>query len=263
LAQPSLPEGIGLDILVSGLDSPVMLDAGSLQDSLLNLILNARDAIASAGGGAGRITLAARPLRDTWLEISVADTGPGFSPEALERGLDPFFTTKGGEGSGLGLTMVYDHTKLSGGAVRLSNRPEGGATVTLRLPLRRAAGAGPAKPLLILLVEDSDDIRTEVREMLRGLGHNVIEAASADEALDLADLPGLDLILSDIGLPGAMTGLDLAHRLAARDHPARLVLMTSLPPGDALRARAGAIPVLSKPLVAAELAAALATPEAG
>ncbi|MEI2807359.1 MAG: PAS-domain containing protein [Albidovulum sp.] len=262
MARPSLPEGIGLDLLVSGLDGAVMLDAGSLQDSLLNLILNARDAIAAGSAGTGRITITARPLRDTWLEISVADTGPGFSAEALDRGLDPFFTTKGGEGSGLGLSMVYDHTKLSGGTLKLSNRPEGGATVTLRLPLRRAAGPDRAEPLLVLLVEDREEIRAEVREMLRALGHNVIEAASADEAMALSDLPGLDLVLSDIGLPGAMSGLDLAAALRSRGHPARIVLMTSLPRGDARRGRAGTLPVLSKPFSAADLAAVLGRREA-
>ncbi|OYX44707.1 MAG: hybrid sensor histidine kinase/response regulator [Rhodobacterales bacterium 32-67-9] len=258
MAGPSLPEGIGLDILVSDLPGPVLLDAGSLQDSLLNLILNAKDAI---GAGVGRITLTARPVRDTWLEISVADTGPGFSAEALHRGLDPFFTTKGGEGTGLGLSMVYDHTKLSGGTVKLANRPEGGAKVTLRLPLR-TAGATPAEPLLVLLVEDTEEIRTDVREMLRDLGHNVVEAASADEAAELLDLPGLDLILSDIGLPGGTNGVDFVRGLIDRGHPARVVLMTSLPPGDALRSRAGAVPVLTKPFGVAELAAFLTRKEA-
>ncbi|WP_347311537.1 PAS-domain containing protein [Defluviimonas sp. SAOS-178_SWC] len=258
MAGPSLPEGIGLDILVAELPGPVLLDSGSLQDSLLNLILNAKDAI---GGGAGRITLTARPVRDTWLEISVADTGPGFSEKALRHGLDPFFTTKGGEGSGLGLSMVYDHTKLSGGTVKLTNRAEGGAKVTLRLPLRQA-GTKRAEPLLVLLVEDTEEIRTDVREMLRGLGHNVIEAASADEAAELVDLPGLDLILSDIGLPGGTNGIDFAQGLIGRGHPARIVLMTSLPPGDALRSRAGAIPVLTKPFTIDDLAGFLARKEA-
>ena len=148
MAGPSLPEGVGLDILDTGdLKRPILLDAGSLLDALLNLILNARDALAP---GSGRITLTARPVRDTWLEISVADTGPGFSEKALEHGLDPFFTTKGGEGSGLGLSMVYDHIKLMGGTVKLANRAEGGATVTLRLPLR-PADAAPAEPMLVLL----------------------------------------------------------------------------------------------------------------
>ena len=258
MAEPSLPEGVGLDILAVDVPELILLDGGSLQDSLLNLILNARDAI---GPGAGRITLTARPVRDTWIEISVADTGPGFSPEALEHGLDPFFTTKGGEGSGLGLSMVYDHTKLSGGTVKLTNRREGGATVTLRLPLR-SAGDKPAEPMLVLLVEDTEEIRTDVREMLRTLGHNVIEASSAEEAAELVELPGLDLILSDIGLPGGTNGVDFAKGLIKRGNNARVMLMTSLPHGDTERQRAAPIPILTKPFTHAELAAFLTVREA-
>ncbi len=251
MAGPALPEAVSLSVSDGGLSGSFLLDAGSLQDALLNLILNAKDAI---GPRPGHIELAARAVRDTWLDLVVEDSGPGFSAAALDHGLDPFFTTKGGEGSGLGLSMVYDHAKLSGGSVRLENRGTGGARVVLRLPLRRASKA--PDPLLVLLVEDRDEIRTDVREMLRGLGHNVIEAASAAEALELAALPGLGLVLSDIGLPGGMTGVDLATTLQAQAHPARLLLMTSLPAGDTLR-RAAPCPVLGKPFTPADLAAFL------
>ncbi|HEX9858483.1 MAG TPA: PAS-domain containing protein, partial [Paracoccaceae bacterium] len=253
LASPTLPESTTLQIVLEGEFPPLLLDAGSLQDALVNLILNARDAIGQRGGG---IRLTARALRDTWLEITVEDDGPGFSEAALDRALDPFFTTKGGEGSGLGLSMVYDQTKLSGGTLRLANRATGGAQVTLRLPLRRVGAA--AEPKLVLLVEDRPEIRETVREMLRSLGHAVIEAGSADEAMALAEVPGIGLILSDINLPGTLSGVDLAEALAARGHPARICLMTSLPPADARRARAGArFPVLAKPFDAAALAAFL------
>src|SRR5690606_14860469 len=103
LARATLPENVSFAATAQGLDAPLLLDLGSLQDSLVNLILNARDAI---GGQAGAITVGALNIRDTWLEISVADTGPGFTAAALEKALNPFFTTKGGEGSGLGLSMV-------------------------------------------------------------------------------------------------------------------------------------------------------------
>ena len=264
LADPTLPEGTTLKITASGLDAPVLIDQGPLQDALVNLILNARDAIAGAGGRGGEIRINARPVRDTWIEITAIDTGPGFSPEALERGLDPFFTTKGQEGSGLGLSMVYDQATLAGGTVRLANRPEGGASVTLRLPLRFAAPAGtPSAPDLVLLVEDTEEIRTSVREMLRARGHAVIEAASVEEALALADLPEIGMILSDIGLPGDRTGVDLMEALAERGSPARRYLMSSLPASDPQRRRAAAlaVPVLAKPFDAAQLAAFLA-PEA-
>ncbi len=257
MAVPSLPEGTGLDIIVAGLAAQVLIDAGAVQDSLLNLVLNARDAIGTRGG---RIVVTARTVQETWLEISVADTGPGFTDEALKRGLDPFFTTKGGEGSGLGLSMIYDHIKLAGGTVKLANRPEGGAKVALRLPLRHAP-LGQNHPRLVLLVEDTDEIRTDVREMLRELGHTVIEAGSADEALELAKLPGIDIVLSDIGLPGDLSGLDLATTLKDNG-TARVRLMTSRPSGDPTRARAGTVPILTKPFTVAELAAFLSETEA-
>jgi len=243
---------VALDVEASTLPDPLLIDTGSLQDSLLNLILNARDAI---GPGPGAIRIEAVPVRDTWLEISVSDTGPGFSAEALDRALDPFFTTKGGEGSGLGLSMVYDLTSLAGGRVLLANTAHG-AEVTLRLPLRPAGAT--AAPRLVLLVEDSPEIRQNVREMLIELGHTVIEAETADEAERLAEIPGIDLVLSDITLAGGRTGLDLVEALAARGIAAEARLMSSLPPGDALRAAAEArAALLPKPFGRAELAAFL------
>ena len=250
LAEPALPDGVVLEIEARTLTEPLLVDTGSLQDSLLNLILNARDAIRS---GPGAIRVEAVSVRDTWLEITVSDTGPGFSDEALARALDPFFTTKGGEGSGLGLSMVYDLTTLAGGRLLLANTAHG-AEVTLRLPLRIASER--ADPRLVLLVEDSPDIRLSVREMLIDLGHAVIEAETAEEALALADVPGIDLVLSDITLAGERTGYDLWQDLGARGLDVRL--MTSLPLGDALRVRAAQrAPILSKPFAKDELAAYL------
>ena len=255
MARPTLGDGIRLSVSVCGLAGPVLLDPGPLQDSLLNLLLNARDAMQ----GMGRIGVVASPIRDTWIEFIVTDSGPGFSPEALTRGMEPFFTTKGGGGSGLGLSMVYDQTTLAGGTVRLANGPEGGAEIRLRLPLRSAPAVAAAHPTMVLLVEDDPEIRASVRAMLRDLGHSVIEAGSADEARRLADLPGLGLILSDITLPGGTSGRALIEGLAARDHPARRILMTALPEGHPDRA-AAPCPVLAKPFTAADLAALIADP---
>lgn len=261
LAAPTLPDETTLSVAMDGVATPILLDQGSLQDALVNLVLNARDAIGPQGG---EIRIRARPLRDTWLELTVDDTGPGFSDEALEHGLNPFFTTKGGEGTGLGLAMVYDQAKLAGGTVRLANRPGGGARVTLRLPLRPAPGRPEpdtaAERGLVLLVEDTDEIRTTVRGMLRDLGHTVIECPTADEALMLADLPGVSCVLSDINLAGDRTGVDLIETLRARGTSARLFLMTSRPASDPLRQRAAALaPVLSKPFSEPQLAALLAS----
>ncbi len=245
LAKPTLPADMRLYIINQAPDHAVLLDKGRITDSLLNLILNARDAC----GAAGHITLTQRVVHDTWIEWTVTDNGPGFSPTALERGIDPFFTTKGSEGSGLGLSMVYDMTKSAGGDLRLRN-DTGGASVVLRLPYRAAL---PGTTGLALLVEDDDDIRADVRDMLMDMGHSVIEATSADEATALlADLPDIGLILSDIQLVGEATGLDLAHRAAGH---VPVLLMTSLPADHSLFRDAQKLaPVLSKPFGAADLA---------
>lgn len=247
LAEATLPDGVALTIRSDIPHPALMLDAGSLQDGLLNLVLNARDGI---GESPGKITLTLCDVQDTWLEITVTDTGSGFSDAALANALNPFFTTKGGAGSGLGLTMVYDLVKLAGGTLRLSNTGTG-ACVTLRLPLRPTQA--DARPHLILLVDDMPEIRTQVRDLLTALGHQVIEAASAEEADTLADLPGLDWILSDIRL-GETDGVALLGAVAQRHPTLRLALMTSLPVSDPLHTQGAARwPVLSKPVNAGAL----------
>lgn len=254
LAAPALPVGMTLEIFNALETSRLMLDSGMLQDALLNLFLNARDAMADKG----RITLTVTPVGDTWAEFSVSDTGPGFSQNALDHALEPFFSTKGGEGSGLGLAMVYDTTKLAGGRVRLSNVETGGQ-VTLRLPLRPAPA--PVAPGMVLLVEDSADLREGIRLMLTDFGHSVIEATTVEEALILLnEVPGISFILSDISLEGDATGLDLVRSLP--DRPPPHVLMTSLPPEDELHKAALALaPVIRKPFTARELGAFLTTQE--
>lgn len=247
LAAPTLPENVSFVVSDQMPDDPILIDQGAIQDALLNLILNARDAC----GSNGAINLNAATVHNTWLEFTVSDTGTGFSPDALEHGCDPFFTTKGSEGSGLGLAMVYDITKLAGGDLRLQNTAKGGASVRLRLPLRFSPTITGG---LALLVEDSDDLRALYRDMLIEMGHSVIEATTADEATALiADLSDISLILSDIRLSGEGTGLDLLKRVDTHQIP--IVLMTSLPPNDPLHLTAQvATTVLSKPFSAADLA---------
>ena len=250
LARPALPAGLRLTIQAPTDPLHLLLDTGMLQDSLINLVLNARDAC----GESGAIVISAQTIQGIWIEFAVSDSGPGFSDQALARGFEPFYTTKGGEGSGLGLAMVYDMTQLAGGRVRMSNTDTGGR-VALRLPLRPAMAA--AKPALVLLVEDSPDLRVTIRDMLRESGHSVVEAASVTEAqVLLAQLPEISLILSDISLEGGQTGLDLLAALPAEHCPA--LLMTSLPSDDPLFARAARrAPVLRKPFTAGQLNALL------
>ncbi|RBI85590.1 hybrid sensor histidine kinase/response regulator [Rhodosalinus halophilus] len=250
LARAALPAQVTLTMRNEMPGERLLLDPGLVQDALLNLILNARDAC----GGAGRISVTLAALQGTWAEFSVTDTGPGFSDAALKRGCEPFYTTKGGEGSGLGLAMVYDMAKLAGGRVILGNSFSG-ARVALRLPLRAAPARGDGR--LVLLVEDSPDLRASVREMLTGLGHAVVEAASAAEARALAEtLPEIGAVLTDLTLEGAETGLDLARALGAEGPP--VWFMTALPPDHPLHAEARAQgPVLTKPFGAEALARAL------
>lgn len=244
MARPSLGPDVTLALRTDLPDRPLMLDPGQIQDSLLNLVLNARDAL-KGRGGAIRLSARANP---PWLDLEVTDTGEGFTPEALARATEPFFTTKQGQGSGLGLAMVFDQARLAGGTLQLSNLPgapgattPGGALARLRLPLR------PVDPQMILLAEDDDNLRRVLRQMLTGSGHSVIEAGSLAEAQNLADLPGLTLLLSDMQL-----GDGLGTHLAAKDRPP-LILMTALPPGDPLRETVAG-PVLTKPFGAADFA---------
>ncbi|MCV6595501.1 MAG: PAS-domain containing protein [Mangrovicoccus sp.] len=256
LAAPVLPDQITLSAQAFGFDGPVLIDPGAVQDQLINLILNARDAM---GKGPGQISVSARPDDHGWMEISVCDSGPGFSQEALRQGFDLFFTTKGSEGSGLGLCMVYDHARLMGGTARLSNTGQG-AMVLLQLPLRRPAPEAGAAPRMVLLVEDNDDIRQTIREDLVALGHQVLEATSVEEAEQLADIDGLAMALCDINLRGEETGISLVAGL--RDRGVACVMMTARPVGDALRAQAEAlVPVLSKPISLGDLESLLGRAE--
>ncbi len=249
LAEPTLPPDITLTLVNRDVDHPVLLDQGFLQDAMINMILNARDAI----DGTGEITLTARKRGNTWLEIQATDTGTGFSAEALECALDPFFTTKDKDGSGLGLTMIYDFAQLSGGRVRIANGKRG-ARVTVQLPLRPAQTV--QKPGLVLLVEDIPEIRESVRNMLRDLGHTVLEADNSTEALALSQVPGISHVLSDIMLNDGTTGTDLMTRMQANGLNVPATLMTGLPRSDPNRQAAEArFRVLSKPFSPAQLAA--------
>ena len=247
LATATLPAGIMLELRNEGVTDPVILDHGFLQDALINMILNARDAIETTG----IITLVARVQGGTWLEFQVSDTGQGFSKEALECALDPFFTTKASEGSGLGLTMIYDFAQLSGGRLHIENTAKG-AQVTVRLPLRFSGAKGA--PGLVLLVEDDPQIRAAVRAMLRDIGHTVLEADTPGEALTLARLPGITHVLSDIMLGDATTGIEMILQMQKNGLEVPVTMMTGLPKSAPQRRAAEArFKVLSKPFSSAQL----------
>ena len=230
-------------------DVRLMMDDGFTQDALLNLALNAKEAIA----GAGRIWITAAHDHADWLELTVRDNGTGFSEAAMKNAFTPFYTTKKGSiGRGLGLSTVFDYAKVNGGRVILDNHSDGGAMITLRIPYKQAT---EVKPGLVLLVEDNLDIRETVRGYLQKMGHAVIEADSAEEAIGLGHLPDLSLVVSDLMLGGALTGHDLATRLRSDGIEVPFLIVTGLPVDNPVRiAAARDFSVISKPFTFEKLA---------
>jgi signal transduction histidine kinase len=261
----------------------VDVDAGELELVVLNLAVNARDAMPNGG----TITLAARNAPQERIDgaagdfvaLAVIDTGTGMAPEVQARVFEPFFTTKDiGKGSGLGLAQVYGFATQSGGTVRIDSQPNQGTTVTLLLPRSQEVPQQPPSHLIdlthalrnheligrVLLVEDDDEVAALVTEMLAQLGYEVVRTSSATAALGaLADDRDVDLVFSDVMMPGGMSGVDLAKEIRVR-RPRLPILLTS---GYAEAAIAAAheigVNVLPKPYRLDELAAALATVRSG
>ncbi|WP_194790365.1 ATP-binding protein [Pseudomonas sp. UFMG81] len=229
MVQRTIGPGIVLETIDNTALWPALVDAGQLENALLNLCLNARDAMPEGG----RITLRAvnRSLADSvdelpagdYLCLSVADTGSGMPPEVLAHVFEPFYTTKPiGQGTGLGLSMIYGFAQQSGGQVRIESRVGEGTTVFLYLPRHQGEALVPVpsdeaavqagrQGQTILLVEDEPTLRMLTAEVLREHGYRVLEAG--DSTLGLQVLRGtehLDLLLTDVGLPGGMNGRQLA-----------------------------------------------------
>jgi signal transduction histidine kinase len=243
--------GADIDVIFenSVRDARLMLDDGFSQDALLNLALNAKEAIS----GIGKIWISASHDHVDWLELTVRDNGTGFSDAAMKNAFTPFYTTKKGSiGRGLGLSTVFDYAKVNGGRVILDNHVDGGAIITLRIPYKQAT---EVKPGLVLLVEDNLDIRETVRSYLQKMGHNVIEADSAEEAIGLGHLPDLSLVVTDLMLGDALTGHDLATRLRADDIEVPILIVTGLPVDNPVRISAARdFSVISKPFTFEKLA---------
>lgn len=216
----------------------VHVDRGQLENALLNLVLNS----AAAMPDGGELSVQTRGLEHS-VEISVTDTGRGIPEHMIARVFDPFFTTKpAGEGSGLGLSIVYGFVKQSGGDVSISSKQGKGTTVTLRFPASVAAPAAevprmtmaPAASLdgvHVLLVDDDDAFRATLTDMLTREGLRVTAVPSAEEALTLLERGGaVDLLLSDICLGAGMDGLRFAHLVRDRWPELPMGLMSGLSP---------------------------------
>jgi PAS domain S-box-containing protein len=266
--------------IVTRLDGKIWLafaDRGQLSSALLNLAINARDAMLDGG----RLTLTTRNVvfgvreavavgagyAGDYVEIEIADNGTGIPQAILERIFDPFFSTKDvGKGTGLGLSMVFGFVKQSGGGIKVSSAEGRGTTFTIYLPKAetstlRPAGYDERKVVggteTILCVEDDHDVRHYVTVQLESLGYKVIPAANAAEALAIAAKgTAFDLLFTDIVMAGALNGRELADEMVAA-RPSLRVLFTSGYAHDAPHgpghATMGA-PLLTKPYRKAELA---------
>ncbi|GHD72675.1 PAS-domain containing protein [Vogesella fluminis] len=276
LLQRSLPENIVPDCQLAAEHDYVMADANQLESAILNLVLNARDAMPDGGRlqiAANVETLDARTAAEwqlaagDYIRIDVTDNGCGMTPEVQLRVFEPFFTTKQfGSGSGLGLAMVYGFARQSGGQVSVSSQPGCGSVFSLRLPrttptaqphgrLDFSGRAGGRERPLVLLVEDDPEVRRVVQRQLSALSYPVVEAENGDEAATLlASIADIGLLLSDIVMPGRLGGRCLAA-LARQQRPEiRILLMSGYAaPAEAEDDRTRDIPLLAKPFTEAQL----------
>jgi CheY-like chemotaxis protein/two-component sensor histidine kinase len=248
-------------------------DANQLEMGLLNLAVNARDAMPDGGalvvsasrrdvGQERRLNL--RPGQ--YVAVGVADTGVGMDEETLRRCVEPFFSTKGlGRGTGLGLSMVHGLALQLGGALEIDSAPGHGARFTLWLPVSEQGGRGEAtaptapeaRPVRgrALVVDDEDLVRASTADMLAELGYDVIEAACAEDALRLLDGPAaVDILVTDHMMPG-MTGVDLARVVRGRRPSTHVLIVSGYAEVEGL---APELPRLAKPFRQTDLAESLA-----
>jgi len=251
----------------------VRVDNGELELALLNLGVNARDAMPDGGILSLSIraatldgSQAVEGLRGEFVVIDVKDTGVGIAPEIASRVFEPFFTTKGiGKGTGLGLSQVYGFAKQSGGTAMLSSKPGHGTCVSLYLPLTRETPATEANAVTgeseapaaergtVLLVEDNEAVATVSAEYLAQLGYTVEIAATGSQALQrLRNSRGYDVMLSDILMPGSVGGLELA-RIVRDHHPDVSVVLATGYSEKAEQALREGFTILRKPFGVAEL----------
>lgn len=235
----------------------VRSDANQLELAILNLVINARDAMPEGG----RIQIAVRPSsKDNYVELSVTDNGMGMPKDVADRALEPFFTTKpAGKGTGLGLAQVFGAARQSGGSVEIDSEPGRGATVRLILPRTEAPAENANLPEAadeplpsgsgqrVLVVDDEPGVRTFMAETLREAGYDAVEAEDPGAALRLLDARQPDLLLTDYSMPG-MTGLELAEHARARSNGSlRVLIVSGYADADALEASAARPTLLRKP----------------
>jgi len=282
LLQSTIGATIRIDTILADPVWPALADPMQLELVVLNLAINARDAMKRGGAitiETANTTLGAplhaeEPVAGDYVVVAVSDTGTGMTPAVLDRVFEPFFTTKEvGKGSGLGLPQVLGVAQQLGGGMRIDSQPGRGTEVRVYLP--RVPATGIARPMAaaaqpqrspgrgaeatILLVDDDSDVRAVSAEMLRGAGHAVIEASSGATALERLEREGdrIDLMVVDVAMPG-MTGVELAKRARRERSGLPVVFMTGFADATMLAEAAGPDAILRKPFDEGELAAMVA-----
>ena len=280
LLQRTLGETIALKTILADDLWRAFVDPGQLENALINLALNARDAMPRGGKlaietanrvlDADRVAvLPERAEPGEYVMIAVTDTGVGMDDETRLKAFDPFFTTKEiGKGTGLGLSQVYGFTRQSGGAVEIESAPGRGASIRIFLPRQASLTpeltararfdlTRPGGRESILVVEDDDGVRAYATESLRELGYRVAEASSGRSALELLEhAPPLDLLLTDVVMPGGYNGRELADEAVKRRPGLKVLYMTGYSRDAILRhgRLAPGVHVIGKPFSLAELA---------
>ncbi len=267
MLRASLRGNIEMRVNVSETLWPIEVDVAELEMALLNIAVNARDAMPQGGTFAIDVRNAIRgagTLHTDHVAIALRDTGVGIPPDVLGKVFDPFFTTKDpGEGTGLGLSQVYGFAQQSGGAVSLNSVPGQGTTVTIRLPRSmkpvasvpedESAAGQPAVRARILLVEDNPQVADVSAQMLTAMGFQVEVAGRAREALDRLERSQarVDLLLTDVVMPDDMNGIDLATRARARFPSLPIIVISGY--NDVVMPDGAVFPVLRKPVPYDEL----------
>jgi signal transduction histidine kinase/CheY-like chemotaxis protein len=266
LVAYSMAPGITIDTDLRA-DAPVFVDPSQLENAILNLAVNSGAAMPDGGRLCFRTRKHTRPgSQSACITLIVEDTGVGIPREMQTRVLEPFFTTKpAGQGSGMGLSMVYGFVNQSGGEMRLESTPGRGTRITLLFPVEAAnqkSATRRRRPLLepavipegkaVLLVEDNAAVREAAGEQLAAFGHTVRSAPDAETALEVLEEQTAEvaLVITDIGLSGPLSGVDLKQKLERR-HPEVRVVLTSGLPRDNLERHYGLAPdeeVLPKPI---------------
>jgi PAS domain S-box-containing protein len=246
---------------------PVIVDISELETALVNLAINARDAMPIGGTitvAARNCTLTKAPDAGDYVAISVEDSGTGIAPDVLSRIFDPFFTTKPvGKGTGLGLSQVHGFAHQAGGTVQVESELGEGTRVTMLLPRQDGDAKIVAEDLIdasgsgtVLLVEDNPDVASVSATLLEQLGYTVRRVSDAETALREIERDGIDLVFSDIVMPGNMDGLGLAHRLKEVRPDLPILLATGY--SDAAASVRGNFPILRKPYEIHQLSEAIA-----